>query len=350
MKTKQKHIAIIGGGPAGLEAADNLQTLGYDVTIFEKESTVGGKINKWYQLFPDRMPAQDVLKHLTNKLSSNVQIITGCMITEITTGNGKYKIVYNQGQSFDADAVLITVGYDLFDARIKEEYGYGIYDNVITSVDLEQRFRENKTVKTKHGKNPERIAFIHCVGSRDEKAGIEYCSNVCCVTGVKQAIEIKEQLPEAEVMMFYMDLRMHGRFYEDLYLEAQQKHHIQFIRGRLSEAAENIDGSVMLKADDTLAGCPIKVKADLVVLLIGFTPASCNSALSEMLNIKLGPDRFFTPCDSHIDTNSAQMSGIFVAGTCTGPKSLEYSLADARSAALKIHKYLVYAPSSEVLN
>jgi heterodisulfide reductase subunit A2 len=350
MKTRYKHIAIIGGGPAGLEAADNLQTLGYDVTILEKESTLGGKIIKWHQLFPDRMPAREVLTHLTNKLSSNVRIITNCIIKGITTSKGKYKIDFNQDQNIDADAILITIGYDLFDARLKEEYGYGIYDNVITSVDLEQLFNENKPVQTKQGKRPERIAFIHCVGSRDEKAGIEYCSSVCCVTGVKQAIEIKEQLPGADVMMFYMDLRMHGRFYEDLYLEAQQKHHIQFIRGRLSEAAENPDGSLMLKADDTLAGSPIKVKADLVVLLVGFTPASGNKELSKMLNINLGTDRFFTPCDSHIDTNSAHVAGIFVAGTCTGPKSLEYTLADARSAALKVHKYLVYAPTSEVLN
>ena len=350
MKTDHKHIVIIGCGPAGLEAADNLQTLGYDVTILEKESSIGGKVIKWHQLFPDRMPANEVITHLTNKLSSNVRIITKAEITEIVSENGKYKILFNNDQSLSADAVLITVGYDIFDARIKEEYGYGIYDNVITSVELEQMFSQNKPIKTKQGNIPDRIAFIHCVGSRDEKAGIEYCSNVCCVTGVKQAIEIKEQLPETDVMMFYMDLRMHGRFFEDLYLEAQQMHHIQFIRGRLSEAAENQDGSLILKADDTLAGCPIKVKADLMILLVGFAPASCNSKLSKMLNIKLGTDGFFSPCNTHIDTNSAHMPGVFVAGTCTGPKSLEYTLADARSAALKVHKYLVYAPISEVLN
>jgi heterodisulfide reductase subunit A len=350
MNTKNKHIVIIGGGPAGLEAADNLQTLGYDVTILEKESFIGGKAVKWHQLFPDRMPAREVLSSLTNKLSSNVRIITNANIDQITASNGKHEISFNKDQNIIADAILITVGYDVFDARFKEEYGYGIYDNVITSVELEQIFNEGKPIKTCQGKTPERIAFIHCVGSRDEKAGYEYCSSVCCVTGVKQAIEIKEQLPETDIMMFYMDLRMHGRFYEDLYLEAQQKHHIQFIRGRLSEAAENLDGSLLLKADDTLAGCPIKVKADLMVLLVGFTPSACNGSLAKMLNIKLGADRFFAPCDTHIDTNSAQSSGIFVAGTCTGPKSLEYTLADARSAALKVHKYLVYAPSAEVLN
>ncbi len=350
MKTNNKHIAIIGGGPAGLEAADNLQTLGYDVTVLEKESVIGGKAVKWHQLFPDRMPAREVLAYLTNKLSSNVKIITNANIDKITPGNGKYEILYNKDQRINADAILITVGYDLFDARIKEEYGYGIYDNVITSVELENIFNEGGIIKTKQGKKPKRIAFIHCVGSRDEKAGYEYCSSVCCVTGVKQAIEIKEQLPETDVMMFYMDLRMHGRFYEDLYLEAQQKHHIQFIRGRLSEAAENQDGSLTLKADDTLAGSPIKVKADIMVLLVGFVPSACNESLSKMLNIQLGTDRFFAPCNTHIDTNSAQGSGIFVAGTCTGPKSLEYTLADARSAALKVHKYLVYAPVSEVLN
>ncbi|NJO70443.1 MAG: CoB--CoM heterodisulfide reductase iron-sulfur subunit A family protein, partial [Bacteroidetes bacterium] len=104
------------------------------------------------------------------------------------------------------------------------------------------------------GKTPQRIGIVHCVGSRDEKAGNTYCSKVCCVTGVKQAIELKEQLPSSEIFNFYMDLRMYDRYFEDLYKEAQVKHHVQFIRGRLSEAFENPDGTVMIKIEDTLWG------------------------------------------------------------------------------------------------
>jgi heterodisulfide reductase subunit A2 len=122
----------------------------------------------------------------------------------------------------------------VFDATKKEEYGYGIYDNVITSADLEKLFLDSKLLVNPLGKTPKKIGLVHCVGSRDEKVGNVYCSKVCCVTAVKQAIEIKERLPESDVYCFYMDLRMYGMHFEALYKEAQEKYAVNFIRGRLS--------------------------------------------------------------------------------------------------------------------
>ena len=101
-----------------------------------------------------------------------------------------------------ANSLLLTTGFDIFEAERKEEYGYGIYDNVITSVDLEQVFNSGKPLQTARGKTPKRIGFIHCVGSRDEKAGNLHCSKVCCVTAVKQAIEVKEMLPSCRSISF----------------------------------------------------------------------------------------------------------------------------------------------------
>jgi len=150
--------------------------------------------------------------------------------------------------------------------------------------------------------------------------------------------------------MFYMDIRMYGRFYEDMYLEAQEKYHVQFIRGRLSEVAELQDGTLVLKADDTLAGSPIKVQADIVVLLVGFVPAKSSALISKMLNIDIAKDGFFAPCDTHTDRNSTGTPGIFMAGACTGPKNFEASMADARSAALKIHNYLVHKEVNNLVN
>jgi heterodisulfide reductase subunit A len=287
---------------------------------------------------------------MISKINGDINLITNANIYKISRENGKHRVWYNEGKYKNADAVLVTVGFDLFNASLKEEYGYGIFENVITSAELETRFKNEKGLKTWNGRQPGRIAFIHCVGSRDEKVGYEHCSSMCCATGVKQAIEIKKRMPSVEIFMFYMDLRMHGRFYEDMYLEAQQKHHIQFIRGRLSETAENPDGSLRLKADDTLAGNPIVMNADIVVLLLGFVPTEFHRNLASGFGIKIGSDGFMSTCDAHLDTNSVDHSGIFVAGCCTGAKSLEYSLADARSASLKIHKLLMQSPVNEGLN
>ena len=106
------------------------------------------------------------------------------------------------------------------------------------------------------GSRPRRIAFLHCVGSRDEKVCQQHCSKVCCITGVKQAMEMKQLFPEADVFNFYMDIRMFGPGYEEMYREAQQKYNIHFLRGRISEASPTIDGRVQIKAEDTLTGRP----------------------------------------------------------------------------------------------
>ncbi|NJK95375.1 MAG: CoB--CoM heterodisulfide reductase iron-sulfur subunit A family protein [Bacteroidales bacterium] len=315
-----KKVLIIGGGVAGLEASGVLSKLGFFVTIVEASDHVGGKLNRWANLFPSRRPASDVLNHLKYQLDPNTTIITNSKIYDININKSTVSASLSGGENIEADAVLISTGFELFDARKKEEYGYKIYENVITSADLEKIIKEGNGIKTSRGKTPQRIGIVHCVGSRDEKAGNTYCSKVCCVTGVKQAIELKEQLPSSEIFNFYMDLRMYDRYFEDLYKEAQVKHHVQFIRGRLSEAFENPDGTVMIKIEDTLLGKPMKMNLDLLVLLIGMTGTS---VLKEKLGLHTASDGFYLPVDEHLYSTSSNQQGIFYAGACTGPKQLK---------------------------
>jgi Heterodisulfide reductase, subunit A and related polyferredoxins len=227
-------------------------------------------------------------------------------------------------------------GFELFKAQKKEEYGYGIYERVITNADLEEFF------KTKDNKinNPSKIGFVHCVGSRDEKVGNRYCSKVCCATAVKQACEIKEMYPQAEVFCFYMDLRMFGKGYEDLYLKAQQEYGIRFIRGRVSEVAENIDKQVVVKAEDTLNSKPIKVTLDLLVLMSGMENNSSINEVARMISAKKCKDGFFEAKDSIYSLQESNKQGLYFAGACTGPKTLPDTLHEARAAALAIHNYL----------
>lgn len=334
-----KTIAIIGAGIAGLEASVQLAKLDYQVKILEKKATAGGHLNDWFCLFPDLRPSKEILDNIKYNDEKNVQLFTEAEISSIDKTGDQFTLNIKNGNPVTADAILLTTGFKLFDARKKEEYGYGIYDNVITSKDLEKTYFPKETIKTHNGKTPDRIGIIHCVGSRDEKAGNRYCSKVCCVTGVKQAIEIRKMMPQTEVFCFYMDLRMFGRHYEELYMEAQEKWHVNFIRGRLSEACENTDGSLLLKVEDTLAGKPLKMKVDMMVLLAGFTPAEGTANLAESLGLSIGEDGFLLPADEHNLTNLTTKKGVFVAGTCTGPKSVPETLADARVAALAIHEY-----------
>jgi heterodisulfide reductase subunit A len=343
----RKTVAIIGAGAAGLEASAILNSFGYSVSIIEKGEVLGGHINNWNELFPDRRPASEVVDHLIRNIDSSIPVYYNKEIQSVKPFSGKFIISATDGWVMNSDAVLITTGFSLFEAGRKEEYGYGIYDHVITSADLERLLKEQEGIKNRLGKTPRRVGFIHCVGSRDEKSGNIYCSKVCCITAVKQAIEIKELFPDLEIFCFYMDLRMFGRHYEELYKEAQEKHAIQFIRGRLSESTEDKSGNIVVKVEDTLLGKPLKMTVDMLVLMVGMETAEGNSKLCASMGFKASGDRFLNTADAHIFSNISEVPGVFLAGTCTGPKTLTETLTDARSAALALHDYLIQEHEAE---
>jgi len=343
-----KSIAIIGGGVAGMEAAAKLSRMGFSVTIIEEKDQLGGKLMQWHALFPARRPSAEVLSNLKKQVKLGINTILNARVERIEKNDDGFAIVLNHNRMITAHAILLATGFDIFDASKKEEYGYGIYDNVITSVDLEKAFSSGKVV-TAQGKTPKRIGFIHCVGSRDEKAGNPHCSKVCCVTGVKQAIELKEMIPDSEIYMYYMDLRMFGRHFEELYKEAQVKHHIQFIRGRLSEAFENQDNSVLIKIEDTLLGKPLKMNLDLMVLLVGMQPSGGIAGILRDLEVEKDADGFVKQTDNQLAPSKTNTPGAFAIGTVTGPKTIEETISEARAVTLEIADYLHNKVASRIL-
>ena len=329
-----KKVIIIGGGVAGMQAAATLRELGIDSLILEKEETLGGKLVLWDRLFPVQTPASDVLGRLEAGCEG-VPFRLGTEVVSLKRTGGRIEIDIKDGDPVYGDAVLVSTGFDIFDAALKEEYGYGLYPNVITSVDLEQMSKQGRIV-TAGGDAPHRVAFLHCVGSRDEKVRQMHCSRVCCVTGVKQAIEIKEAVPDCEIFNFYMDMRMFGGGYEELYKEAQIKYGINFIRGRISEAGETIDGRIQLKAEDTLAGRPLRMTVDLFVLLVGFVAPKCYATLG----LPLKDSGFLQTLDPFTGNLDSAVKGVFLAGTSTTPKNIGETINEARSVAMKIRNYL----------
>jgi heterodisulfide reductase subunit A len=335
-----KHVVVIGGGTAGCVAAGHLAREGFRVSLIEKENQTGGNINNWFQLFPDRRKGTEVTAFLEKELDHPLlEVSTGERISNIKNKNNRFHITTSKRELDYAEAILVATGFDLFDARRKEEYGYGIYDNVITSSDLEEMFHSAE-IKTTAGHVPGRVGIVHCVGSRDEKVGNFHCSKVCCVTAVKQAIEIKEHLPETEVICFYMDMRMFGPYYEELYRESQEKWGVNFIRGKVSETSENIEGRLVIKAEDTLSGKPIRMEVDMLVLMVGMENSASGLALKEYVNIESGVNGFFKTSDNHYGTNLSSIKGLFYAGACTAPMNITDTIAHARSAAVEISEYL----------
>lgn len=334
-----KNIVIAGGGIAGVETACVLAQAGHHVTIIEKSDKLGGKLNNWYCLFPDMKKSEVISAYILNKISKfDIEIKYNSEIEKAERHDDKW-LIYTGNVRYTADAVVIATGYELFDASRKEELGYKIYNNVITNGDLEARFKTGD-LKTSLGKTPERIAIIHCVGSRDEKCQNMYCSKVCCVTGVKQAIELNKMLPDTQIYCFYMDLRMYDKHFEELYRTAQEKYNIQFIRGRVSEIAETPDNRLTIKTEDTLSGRPIKMKLDMVVLLAGMEAGKINNKTAQLFNLELEESGFFKSKDFHLAPGMLSQPGIFASGCCISPMSIKETLENASRSALQVINYL----------
>ena len=319
-----------------MEAATQLQKMGLTPIIVEKSDHLGGHIAQWDRLFPAFHPAKDVVDQMLNQVK-DVKTYLNTEVTDIQRNSDGFKAILSNNETIDAKAVILATGFDVFKAERKQEYGYGIYNNVITSVELENFFRTGKDERIN---NPKKIGFVHCVGARDVKVCNTYCSKVCCTTALKQACEIKEVFPDAEVYTFYMDLRMFGLGYEDLYLRSQKEFDVKCIRGRVCEVSEDHDGKVVIKAEDTLFGKPLRMTLDLLVLMCSMEKNKSIDAIQQKLGVTNNSDGFMQNKDMYLGMNDSQQEGVFVAGACTAPKSLPDTIGEARSVAVEVFNYI----------
>ncbi len=325
-----ERVLVIGGGVAGLHSAAALAAEGFSPLVIERAGQTGGHVSGWDRLFPSQQHASEVLG-ATAEAMRGIDVVTGQEIVSVAPQDDAVRVVSASGETYDGVAAVVATGFDLFDARLKEEYGYGLYENVITSAELEAMFRRPEGVLTAAGQRPRKVAFLHCVGSRDEKVGQKHCSKVCCITGVKQALELREAMPDCIVTNFYMDLRTFGNGYEELYLRSQQEG-VNYIRGRISEAGETQEKQIKLKVEDTLAGRPLHLTVDMLVLLVGMSAPRGY----ETFGLERQANGFFASRDPFLGLLHSSMPRVYIAGTAGGPKTIGESVNEARAVAQQI--------------
>ncbi|MGP8337250.1 MAG: CoB-CoM heterodisulfide reductase HdrA2 [Methanosarcinaceae archaeon] len=241
-------------------------------------------------------------------------------------------------------AIIVATGYQLFDASRKEEYGYGIYPDVVTNMELERMLNASgptrgKVVVPSSGEVPGRVAFIQCVGSRDATVDNTYCSRVCCMSAIKNAIMLKERYPDIEIVIHYIDIRASGEMYEEYY-ERTQSMGVDFIRGKVAQVSENTDGNLLLRFEDTLESKILEETYDLVVLSTGMEANRHADNISKMLNLSRRPDRFFSSAHPKMRPVDAHINGIFIAGCASGPKEIQVSIAQGGAAAARVVRLL----------
>jgi len=236
-----------------------------------------------------------------------------------------------RGQELNVGAIILATGFDIFDAREKGSLGYGRYPNVLTGLDLERMFNHEGYLKlSTNGKEPKNIAFIQCVGSRDEGHG--YCSQVCCKYAMRLAHLIKYQSPDTQVTIFYIDLQTAGKGFAQFYQEYRES--IRFIRGVPVEVSPASSDDLEVRFEDISQGRVCREIFDLVVLSVGISPRKDSWDLARILGINLADHGFFDTKEI-LNSNGTNVEGVFLAGTCQGPKDIPDSIAHGMAAASK---------------
>jgi heterodisulfide reductase subunit A len=244
-------------------------------------------------------------------------------------------------RTLQVGAIVVATGYDPFDAGLKPEFGYEQYPGVITALEFERLAAENgptggRLVVPGTNRAPEHVAFIHCVGSRD-KAGAaagtshEYCSRVCCMYTAKQANVVLDKLPDSRVTVFYMDVRAFTKGGEEFYDRARSRG-VRYRRSNPAEIYRRGD-KLVIRGEDTLLRRTVEVEVDMAVLAVGLEPGAAGEDVARLLKLGCTGDGFLAEAHPKLRPVDTTSDGIFLAGTCQGPKDIPDTVAQAKAAA-----------------
>ncbi len=378
MNDKTGTVMVVGGGIAGLTAAWKLAGQNINVELVEKTCFLGGHSIGFTCKAGDKCQqcgacsVEAMLANVVNEPRINVHLKTEVKSVEksnffkVSLGKSDFKVddkevikgfsvhnspLYVAGKDTDklpdgavkaedmgddaeleVDAVVVATGFSPFDPNIKSTYGYGKWKNLITGMELENILRENTVaVRPSDGKKPEKIAFIQCVGSRDERLGNLWCSQVCCAYAMRMAGAIKYKDNNADISIFYIDIQNTGKefpvFYEKI------KSDVRFVRTIPVDIYPLENDRLTLRHMVEQNGTPDFEEFDLVVLSVGIMPNKDTKKISDTFNIPLNEDGF-------LDDTAAGDSGIFVAGTAAGPQGIADTIASSGKIAYDTMKYL----------
>ncbi len=335
------HVIVVGGGIAGITCADELAQMGVKVTLVEKEPEIGGWAADYCCKATDRCNRCYVC--VSDKERENVRsveevtLLTGSRVVKVAKNGSGYIVKVSRDGRIEetrADAVIFATGFTPFDARKKGEYGYGRYADVLTGLDLERMLREEGNVyKPSDGKIPRKVAFIQCVGSRDESIGHLYCSKACCAYALRMARVIRNQNPDSEIYFFYMDIQPAGRLFDETLKACEEDPNFHFVRAIPSKIYQYYQRpGLMMKVLDEASGDIEERFFDMIVLSIGMEPNEENEGIWEEIGVRHSDEGF-------LDSQSGE-DGIFLAGTVSGPKDIERSMMDAKQVVLRTLRYL----------
>jgi heterodisulfide reductase subunit A len=350
---------VIGAGVAGMTAALSMAVQGFKVFLIEKEKETGGMTQKLYKLYPTLTDASEVTEQLTEAVNSNrnIELMTSTILKDLSGYVGNFKAV-TAGPAGDREIEVGTIVVAAGSSNYTPPsglYEYGMHDRIITQRELDEKLRKGEIGQ------PERVVMIQCVGARKgeirpseleafpksdtaellrrilkarKEEGWPYCSRICCMNAIKNAILIKESSPKTDVVVLFGDLRVYKE-YEDFYkkardLEVRFIRHIEEIRPEITQLS---DGNLQATAYDALSGMEVKFAADWIVLSTPLVPTKDEVLLARMLKVPIATDGFMMEAHLKLRPVDTNVDGVFIAGTVSGPKDVSESIISAEAAA-----------------
>ena len=352
---------VIGAGVAGMTAALSMANQGFKVYLIEKEKEPGGITQKLYKLYPTLADSSEVVEPLIEAVKShkNIELMTSTTLKEVSGYVGNFNVILTTAdgdKEVNVGTIIVASGASNYTPP-KGLYQYGVYDHVITQRELDEMLRKGEIGE------PERIVMIQCVGARKgeirpselegfpksdtaellrkilkarKEEGWPYCSRICCMNAIKNAILVKDRSPKTDVVVLFGDLRVYKE-YEDFYRNARDLE-VRFVR-QIEEVPPEItqrpEGKLQVIAHDALSGLEVNFLADWVVLSTPLIPNKDEVLLARMLKIPISTDGFLMEAHLKLRPVDTNVDGVFIAGTVSGPKDVSESIISGQAAAAR---------------
>lgn len=338
-------VLIIGAGIAGLRAAIGLAEIGIGVYVVEKEAEVGGRVAGLGKMYPHEKSGRELISRLMEEIRKHkhITLFTGAEILEKSGSVGDFTVKIKSSDrdeiTLNVGAIITATGFDVYQPQ-EEEYGYGL-DGVVTLTEykelLDETMEKSNGQLTYKGKDVHNIVYVYCVGSRQGEQvedGNRYCSRYCCNTAVYASITARENNPDIHQYHLFRDMRTYGKF-EKLLNESLRlgSTFLKFDEQAPPEISQGSGGALNVTVKDLLTfGEEVEIQADLVVLVTGMVPKK-NEGLVDILKLPIGRDRFFNEIHPKLRPVETVVDGVYICGTCQGPKNSAESVASALAAA-----------------
>ncbi len=337
---------VIGGGVTGITSALEIADAGKKVYLIEKSDKLGGHTANISLTFPYLNSAQTKIKSLIKRVlnNKNINLFLETEIDDITGYIGNFETIIQQKDNTETTVqfgnIILAVGLKAWDPKPLENYGYGKLPDVITSVEFEQMLLSGK-IKKKDGTVPKNIAIIHCVGSRNKDYN-QYCSRTCCSIALKYANQLRSAIPDSNIYELYADMRTMSKGCEELYSLTSRKK-VMFLMfdqendlPKIRKVSGKDKGDMIISLNELRTRKELEVPADMVILMVSMASQDSSKKVSHAAGVSLDANKFFLEKHPKLDPVATTTGGVYIVGSCQGPKGIPDSISQAMAASSRI--------------